>query len=1147
MNILIVDNDRVFLKFVEKFLIKEGHNVLTAQNGLSALDSLKSFSPDIFFVDYVMPNIDGKAFCEILKNDPKYKSSYVVLVSAIAAEEWADLKNMGANACIAKSSLNKMKEHVLTLLDNLKTSAEYCALGNVIGLEDVYPRTITKELLASKKHFQLLLENMSEGILQLNASDRIVYANPAAQKLFKQTTKSILGSSFLDILPSNQKIVIKDLLEGRNQHPGLISSEKLIIINNQFLKFNVVPLQTEERNTLVIINDISAHKIVEKQLRETNEFFTSIPNSSYSISIISTDLDQNILFWNKGAEDLFGYTAEEVVGKQKIDILYADSQEKEFAQGLRQLLQRDKREISCEITERTKDGQKLFMKLHLSPRIGENGELVGILGIGEDTTSRKEAEESLRISEKKYRNVVENLNVGMIVVKERKLVFANTAIAKFFGTPVDTLLQSFDPFDFIHPEDRDAVFDRHMKRLSGDEFPDKHSFRVSDKNGNTRWIEVTSVLIDWYGSSATLSFYTDITEQIASKLAIEKIEARYRQVFNIAPAGICEVDYRKGRLVNVNDTICKYTGYSRNELLSKKALDLLSDESQTIYLNRLENFLQEEDVPEVVECTALKKDGSSFKFKFYESYIYEDKNVVGATIVAQDITEQKVAEAALRENQEKYRTAMEANPDPVVVYDIEGKITYFNPAFTRVFGWSLEERLGRKLDDFVPEKAWPETKTMIAKVLDGEMFSSIETCRYDKNGEIILVAISGAVYKDQNGHPIGSVINLRDISDQKRTEAQLQQAQKMEAIGTLAGGIAHDFNNLLMGIQGRTSLLIMDNESNDSHVEHLRGIENYVKSATELTKQLLAFARGGKYEILPTDLNELIDKSSEMFGRTRKEITIHRKRQKEIWTVEVDQSQIEQVMVNLYVNAWQSMPEGGELYIETENVIIDSDFVKPYRIEFGKYVKISVIDTGIGMDKATQEKIFDPFFTTKEIGKGTGLGLASVYGIVKNHNGFINVYSEKGEGTVFNIYLPVSEKIISRKLEFDKDIKKGNETVLLVDDEEMIIDVGKEFIKKIGYKVLIAKTGKAAIELYEANRDEIDIVILDMIMPEMGGGDTYDKLKEIDFEVKVLLSSGYSANGQATKILERGCNGFIQKPFNMSDLSKKIREVLDKE
>jgi len=367
----------------------------------------------------------------------------------------------------------------------------------------------------------------------------------------------------------------------------------------------------------------------------------------------------------------------------------------------------------------------------------------------------------------------------------------------------------------------------------------------------------------------------------------------------------------------------------------------------------------------------------------------------------------------------------------------------------------------------------------------------------------------------------------------------------MESLGTLAGGIAHDFNNLLMGIQGRTSLVLADTDPSYSHFEHLKGIEDYVKSAADLTRQLLGFARGGKYEVISVNINDILDKSSDMFGRTKKEIMIHKKYQKDIWTVELDRSQIEQVLLNLYVNAWQSMPDGGDIYLESQNVDLEALDVKPYAIKPGKYVKISVADTGLGMSKATQERIFDPFFTTKKRGRGTGLGLASAYGIIKNHNGFINVVSDKGQGATFNIYLPASERVVVAEKQPPTEVLTGKESILIVDDEDMVTEVGKHMLEKMGYRVQTARRGKEALEIYKKNPGAINLVILDMIMPEMGGAATYTKLKEIDSDIKVLLSSGYSIDGQATKILDRGCNGFIQKPFTMNELSQKIRKVLD--
>ena len=391
------------------------------------------------------------------------------------------------------------------------------------------------------------------------------------------------------------------------------------------------------------------------------------------------------------------------------------------------------------------------------------------------------------------------------------------------------------------------------------------------------------------------------------------------------------------------------------------------------------------------------------------------------------------------------------------------------------------------------------------------------------------------------------------VKELEKEVAAYQEARKsprgylkaVESLGTIVGYIVHDINNLLMGIQGHISLMALEIDAAHPHYEKLKSIEQYVQNGADLTKRLLGFATRGKYEVKPTDLNEIIRRSSDLFGKTKENITINSKYQKDLWTVEVDQGQIEQVLLNLYLNARQSMPDGGELFLQTENVTLGEEDPDQYHLEPGGYVKISVTDTGGGMDQAIQQYIFDPLFSAIALDTGTGLGLAPANDIIKNHGGIITVYSEKGAGTTFNIYLPVSEKEFLQEEEFAEELSKGSETVLLVDDEVMIIDVAGQLLEKLGYKVYTAASGKEAIDIYKKHRDDIGIVILDVIMPGMDGGETYDRLKAINLDVNVLLASGYGINRQINDILERGCNSFIQKPFNMKQLSRKIREVLD--
>jgi len=338
----------------------------------------------------------------------------------------------------------------------------------------------------------------------------------------------------------------------------------------------------------------------------------------------------------------------------------------------------------------------------------------------------------------------------------------------------------------------------------------------------------------------------------------------------------------------------------------------------------------------------------------------------------------------------------------------------------------------------------------------------------------------------------------------------------------------------------------MDIDSKHPYYERLNNIEKQIVRAASLTSHLLGYARKDRYEVRPISLNRLIEEVSGAFARTRKEITIHKKFVKDLSAVEVDCGQIEQVLLNLFMNASDAMPEGGDLIIETTNVKSEDMKEKLYNPKPGNYVMLRVADTGIGMDKKTAERIFEPFFTTKEPGQGTGLGLASSYGIIKGYGGYIDVESKKGEGTTFRIYIPASEKDVRDKDIASEKIIKGTGTVLLVDDEKVILQVGRELLEAMGYRVLTASGGKEAVEVCRKNRDEIDMVLLDMIMPAMGGGEVFDIIKGINPKIKVLLLSGYSIDGRANEILNRGCDGFIQKPFGASELSIKIKEILSK-
>jgi two-component system, cell cycle sensor histidine kinase and response regulator CckA len=502
--------------------------------------------------------------------------------------------------------------------------------------------------------------------------------------------------------------------------------------------------------------------------------------------------------------------------------------------------------------------------------------------------------------------------------------------------------------------------------------------------------------------------------------------------------------------------------------------------------------------------------------------------------------------ARLKKAEERYRLLFE-NANDAIFISQDDRIKFPNPKTLEILGLDARQSESRPFSDFIHPEDREMGLTLLRRRVAGEIdLPATHDLRIiSSTGKFYAVQISMVMITWEDRPAVLNIV--RDVTGLKKLETDLRQAQKLEAIGTLAGGIAHDFNNILMGIQGRVSLMMADLDAGHLHYDHLKGIEEYVKSATSLTSQLLGFAKGGKYEIKPTDMNVLLEKSSEMFRRTRKEIRIIRNLDKNLWPVEVDRGQMNQVLLNLYVNAWQAMPKGGYLYLQTSNVDVGEGLAHSKEIRAGRYIKISIADTGEGIDDAIKSRIFDPFFTTKTMGRGTGLGLASAYGIIKNHGGTISVDSEVGHGSNFSIYLPASEEAVEKEPPAKAELINGDELIVLVDDEAMVLEVGRLMLVKLGYKVITADSGRMALDLIRDKQAGIALVILDMIMAGMSGGETFDRIKQIDPAVKVLLSSGYSINGQAIEILRRGCDGFIQKPFGLTDLSQKIREVLSKD
>ena len=631
---------------------------------------------------------------------------------------------------------------------------------------------------------------------------------------------------------------------------------------------------------------------------------------------------------------------------------------------------------------------------------------------------------------------------------------------------------------------------------------------------------------------------------------LEKTLQNERETFGTiiqkSPYGILLLG-EKGKFLYINPEFVRITGYALEDVPTGKEWFLKAFPDENYRNKALETW--KTDMAANIRGSARVfhiscRDGSIKVLEFRATRVDEQRAMVMLT----DITDRKRIEYALIESEERFRILSDNSPVGIALARPDGVFEYMNLRFTDIFGYTIED--------------FPDNETFLKRIFPNPSYRDLVRYFYREDLEnfvksrkvgerVVTVRTRSGADRIMHSRMVilgngKQLMTFEDITDIKKMEAELFHAQNMEAVGTLAGGIAHAFNNILMGIQGYTALMISETKADHPAYSRLKRIEKQVKSGADLTSQLLAFSTGGRYEVKPCSMNDLIDKTSNAFGQTRKDITIHKSLETDIWAVEIDQAQIEQVLINLYVNAQQAMPSGGDLTLKTRNVTLDEAYVRNYKVKPGNYVMLTVTDTGVGIDDRAKERIFEPFFTTREMGRGRGLGLASAYGIIRGHQGIINIYSEEGQGTTFNLFLPATEKTAVKETVPPKGLLEGTETILFVDDEDVIIDVNREILESLGYKVVAAKSGQEALEVYRKLQGKISLIILDMIMPGMDGEATYDSLKKVNPELRVILSSGYSKNEQAKAILEKGCQAFIQKPFSISDLSMTIRQVLDK-
>jgi len=876
--------------------------------------------------------------------------------------------------------------------------------------------------------------------------------------------------------------------------------------------------------------------------RESEEKFDSLFHRNLHCAYVH-DFEGRFLEANEASLRLLGYSREEIPDLRFASLIGEDQLPTVY-EALEEIGRNGSQRGFTEYRLRRKDGGHVWVETHGS-LIYRNGVPHAVLGVARDVTDRKKAEEALRESRESLRRLVEDMPALVCrFLPDGTLTLVNERYCSYFGKKKEELIGQ-DFFRFIPEEEREKVR-AHFTALNEQKPMATYEHQVLAPDGTIRWQEWTDrALTDEEGRIREYqSLGMDITERKRSEETLKESEKKYRELVDNSLVGIYKTTL-KGEILYVNDALSKLLEFDSPE-------EMKAESVLVRYKNRgdrdlLISKLMESGSVSDFETELLTREGGTKTVLL--SAVRENDEISGMIL---DITERKLAEEALRESEEKYRLLVENASDGIfIAQDLEIK-------FPNRKAREMGDALGFELEG-VPfiNYVHPEDRQMVMERHLGRIKGKNVPNTYSfrlvsANGEELWTELH-AVPITWEGKP--ATLNfLRDITKEKKLEAQFRRAQRMESIGTLAGGIAHDFNNLLMSIQGYASLMLMDMDEDHLHRPMVEGIVDSVMSGASLSRKLLGFARGGKYELRQTDMNRLVKKTSEMFARTRKEIQIRWQYEERIWTVEVDRAQMEQVLMNLYLNAWQAMPAGGEMVLETRNVEMGEGEIGNFKAKPGKYVKVTIRDNGVGMDSKTLERIFEPFFTTKELGRGTGLGLASAYGIIENHGGMIQVDSRVGKGTTFAIYLPAVEGNAADEASDSRaegwtmhhEGARGRKgTVLLVDDEKSIVDIFTKMLTALGYEVLAAANGKEAIELYRTNRDHIDVVILDMIMPGMGGGEVFDKLKEANPGVKVLLSSGYSFDDRARQILSRGCGGFIQKPFTVAELIRKIEDVLE--
>ncbi|MGO9569971.1 MAG: PAS domain S-box protein [Desulfomonilaceae bacterium] len=793
----------------------------------------------------------------------------------------------------------------------------------------------------------------------------------------------------------------------------------------------------------------------------------------------------------------------------------------------------------------SKWGKTSFVDIIAVPLSEDNSVPEKAIAFVQDITGHKKTRDHLLKSEMRFQLLAERTPLGIAIVDYKGLFeYINPMFATLFGCSVKETPTLQACLDMVIPDvaSRNMVvgLSRGYRDLEvGD--ADQQHVAVRCRDGSSRNVRFRAFPLD---EEKRVLICEDNSELVRALAARRASEEKYIGLLeNLTDVVYClDID---GTLLSVNRSAARLLGYEPGEVIGRNIAEVIPESARKHVPGNLQKVLQEGVAQGISQYRG--KDGSIFYLEYSSTLIHPDEQPAYVVGVARDVTDRIVTKRALKESEAKFKLLVESAHDGIAYVDASGYVQFCNPRMKEILGDPAPE--GKNLREYYDEENRRILEDHLAVRPKGESTTYLVTLT-DLEGNPHKMVVSGTPYLDGKGNYIGAIGVYTDVSELKKLEAQLQQSQKMEAIGTLAGGIAHDFNNILSGVLGYASLLKKHALPESQLAHYAEMIEKSAERGATLAGQLLAFSRKGKRFIQTVDVHQLIDDVVEILQRTLdRKISVRCRKEAHSSAVEGDPGQIQQVLMNLCINAKDAMPEGGRLLLTTKTVELGEAFCRGHDgLLPGVFLEINVEDNGEGMSEDVKSRLFEPFFTTKEDGKGTGLGLAMVYGTVKGHGGVVKVYSEVGRGSVFKVLLPLKKDCSQISVSaLEKKTAMGTGTVLVVDDEDIIRELLGEMLEELGFTVISARDGIEGLEIYCKQWQQIDVVIVDMIMPGLSGREAFREMKKINPSVRVILSTGFTREGAVQETLEEGIAWFVQKPYRLEELSEAMFHALSRE